>query len=171
MQEVVTNKRWLFSAPIDLSVFLGSAVVSLLLLAVGWQFGFLNDESPDWTWISAVLLIDVAHVWSTSFRVYFDAEEFKRRIWLYVLVPVFGYLIGVALYSESELTFWRVLALLAVFHFVRQQFGWINLYRAKLKEESNITCVTEFGWIAKYCTGLREENLPDFAKCCKYELV
>jgi len=47
MQEVVTNKRWLFSAPIDLSVFLGSAVVSLLLLAVGWQFGFLNDESPD----------------------------------------------------------------------------------------------------------------------------
>ena len=171
MQEVVTNKRWLFSAPIDLSVFLGSAVVSLLLLAVGWQFGFLNDESPDWTWISAVLLIDVAHFWSTSFRVYFDAEEFKCRIWLYVLVPVFGYLIGVALYSESELTFWRVLALLAVFHFVRQQFGWINLYRAKLKEESNITCVTEFGWIAKYCTGLREENLPDFAKCCKYELV
>ena len=39
---------------------------SLLLLAVGWQLGILNDESPDWTWISAVLLIDVAHVWSTS---------------------------------------------------------------------------------------------------------
>jgi len=139
MQVVVTNKRWLFSAPIDLSVFLGSAVVSLILLAIGWQFGFINDDAPDWTWISAVLLIDVAHVWSTSFRVYFDWEEFKRRIWLYVLVPVFGYLIGVALYSESALTFWRVLALLAVFHFIRQQFGWVNLYRTKLKEKSNIT--------------------------------
>lgn len=139
MQEVSINNKWLFSQKIDLSVFLGSAVVSLLLLVIGWQFGFLNEDSPDWTWISAVLLIDVAHVWSTSFRVYFDAEEFRRRIWLYTLVPVFGYAVGVALYSEGDLTFWRVLALLAVFHFVRQQYGWVNLYRAKLGEKSNLT--------------------------------
>ena len=138
--EVATKQNyWLFSAPIDLSVFLGSAVLSLFLLAIGWQLGFLNAESPDWTWISAVLLIDVAHVWSTSFRVYFDAEELKRRFWLYTLVPVFGYAVGVALYSENDLTFWRVLALLAVFHFVRQQYGWVALYRAKLREKSNIT--------------------------------
>ncbi|HEX8290010.1 MAG TPA: hypothetical protein VF556_18660 [Pyrinomonadaceae bacterium] len=139
MKDAVKQNYWLFSRKIDLSVFLGSAVLSLLLLAIGWQLGILNDESPDWTWISAVLLIDVAHVWSTSFRVYFDAEEFKRRIWLYTLVPLLGYVIGVALYSESALTFWRVLALVAVFHFVRQQYGWVNLYRAKLKEKSNAT--------------------------------
>jgi hypothetical protein len=35
---------WLFSREIDLSVFLGSAVVSLILLAVGWQLGILNDD-------------------------------------------------------------------------------------------------------------------------------
>src|SRR5437016_11786734 len=109
---------WLFSSGIDLTVFLGSAVLSLLLLAVGWQLGYLNGESPDWTWVSAVLFIDVAHVWSTSFRVYFDKEEFKRRIWLYVMVPVFGYAIGVALYSEGYLMFWKALAGLAVFHFI-----------------------------------------------------
>ncbi len=130
---------WLFSREVDLSVFLGSAVVSLLLLAVGWHFGILNEESPDWTWITAVLLIDIAHVWSTSFRVYFDAEEFKRRVWLYTLVPVFGYLVGVALYSEGELVFWRALAIVAVFHFVRQQYGWVALYRRKLNETSNLT--------------------------------
>ena len=96
---------WLFSREIDLTVFFGSAVLSLLLLAVGWQAGVLNGDSPEWTWISAVLLIDVAHVWSTSFRVYFDKAEFKRRFWLYLLVPVFGYAIGVALYSEGELAF------------------------------------------------------------------
>src|SRR5205814_8364338 len=38
---------------------------SLVLLAVGWRIGILNGESPDWTWVSAVLLIDVSHVWST----------------------------------------------------------------------------------------------------------
>jgi hypothetical protein len=128
---------WLFSRDIDLTVFLGSAVASLLLLVVGWQVGILNGESPDWTWVSAVLLIDVAHVWSTSFRVYFDTRELKRRIWLYLLVPVFGYAVGVALYSEGSLTFWKVLALLAVYHFVRQQYGWVNLYRRKLKETAN----------------------------------
>lgn len=139
MTKYPPNNRWLFSREIDLSVFLGSAFVSLLLLLLGWQFGILNEDSPDWTWISAVLLIDVAHVWSTSFRVYFDVEEFKRRIALYTLVPVFGYAVGVALYSEGELVFWKILALVAVFHFVRQQYGWVNLYRAKLKENSRVT--------------------------------
>ena len=139
MNEALPQQKWLFSAPVDLAVFLGSAVVSFILLAVGWRLGILNDESPDWTWISAVLLIDVAHVWSTSFRVYFDAQEYRRRIWLYTLVPVFGYAVGVALYSEGELVFWKALALLAVFHFVRQQYGWVNLYRAKLREKSRLT--------------------------------
>lgn len=138
--ENVENKNyWLFSREVDLSVFLGSAVVSLLLLAVGWQIGTLNEDSPDWTWITAVLLIDIAHVWSTSFRVYFDVEEFKRRIWLYTLVPIFGYLIGVALYSEGELFFWRILAIVAVFHFVRQQYGWVALYRRKLGENDRVS--------------------------------
>jgi hypothetical protein len=139
MNEARPQSKWLFSREIDLSVFLGSAVVSLLLLAVGWRMGILDDDSPDWTWITAVLLIDVAHVWSTSFRVYFDAEEFRRRVWLYTLVPVCGYAVGVALYSEGELTFWKALALVAVFHFVRQQYGWVTLYRAKLKEKSRLT--------------------------------
>ena len=125
---------WLFSQNIDLTVFLGSAVLSLSLLAVGWQLGVLNSDSPEWTWISAVLLIDVAHVWSTSFRVYFDKSEFKRQFWLYLLVPIFGYAIGVTLYSESELIFWKTLAAVAVFHFVRQQYGWVALYRRKLNE-------------------------------------
>ena len=130
---------WLFSRNIDLSVFLGSAVAAMVLLAVGWQIGVLDEVSPEWTWVTAVLLIDVAHVWSTSFRVYFDTEEFKRRFWLYLLVPVFGYAVGVALYSEGELTFWRVLAFVAVFHFVRQQYGWVALYRKKLGETESRT--------------------------------
>ncbi|MBK9163250.1 MAG: hypothetical protein IPM21_04955 [Acidobacteria bacterium] len=134
-----TGTPWLFSRGIDLTVFLGSAVVSLLLLAVGWQLGILDEASPEWTWITAILLIDVAHVWSTSFRVYFDIEEYKRRFWLYTLVPVFGYAVGVALYSEGERIFWKALAIIAVFHFVRQQYGWVALYRRKAGESERWT--------------------------------
>lgn len=123
---------WLFSSRLDLGVFLGSGLASLALLAIGWQFGLLDAETPDWAWISLVLMIDVAHVWSTAFRVYFDKAEFRRRFWLYLLVPIFGYALGVVLYSEGDLVFWRVLAAIAVFHFVRQQWGWVALYRRKL---------------------------------------
>ena len=139
MNPTLSQSKWLFSPSVDLGVFLGSAMVSILLLVIGARIGVLQDESPDWTWIAAVLMIDVAHVWATSFRVYFDLDELKKRVWLYTLVPFFGYFVGVALYSESALTFWRILAYLAVFHFVRQQYGWVALSRAKAKETSNLT--------------------------------
>ncbi len=162
--EVVNKKQyWLFSAPIDLSVFLGSALVSLLLLAIGWQYQLLNEDSPDWTWVSLVLLIDVAHVWGSAFRVYFDIEEIKRRVWLYALVPVFGYAVGVALYSEGSLTFWRTLAIVAVFHFVRQQYGWVKLYRAKLGETGNAAKWIDYAAIhlaAIYPLAFWMTNLP-----------
>jgi hypothetical protein len=126
---------WLFSPRVDLGVFLGSAIASLLLLWVGARAGALYDETPDWAWVPAVLLIDVAHVYATGFRVYLDADELRRRAWLYGLTPALGYIIGVALYSEGDLLFWRALAYLAVFHFVRQQYGWVALYRARMREQ------------------------------------
>lgn len=129
---------WLFSRRVDLWVFLGSAVVSLLALWVGSLMGVLYDDTPDWAWIPAVLLIDVAHVYSTAFRVYFDKQEFKRRPYLYSIVPLIGFGVGVALYSEGELVFWRSLAYIAVFHFVRQQYGWVALYRAKAGERDRL---------------------------------
>jgi len=128
---------WLFSASTDITVFLGSAIVSLLALWVGARAGVLYGDSPDWAWVPAVLLIDVAHVWATSFRVYLDPAERKRRPWLYTLVPVVGFMLGVALYSQGELVFWRALAYVAVFHFVRQQYGWVALYRAKAGERDS----------------------------------
>lgn len=129
---------WLFSRNTDLSVFLGSALASLALLWLGYRLGVLHDSTPDWAWIPMILLIDVAHVYSTAFRTYFDPQELRRRPFLYALVPVIGLAIGVALYSEGELIFWRALAYAAVFHFVRQQYGWVALYRSKAGETGQL---------------------------------
>src|SRR5215210_7604824 len=126
-----SGSRWLFSPRVDVCVFGGSALVSLLLLWVGARAGVLEGDSPDWAWVPAVLLVDVAHVYATAFRVYFDAEELRRRLSLYVLAPAIAFVMSVALYSEGEALFWRALAYLAVFHFVRQQYGWVALYRAR----------------------------------------
>jgi hypothetical protein len=128
---------WLFDAVTDLSMFAGSAAVALLLLAVGHQFQWLSNDTPDWLWIAAVLLIDVAHVYATGFRVYFDRHERQRRPWLYLLTPLLAFVLGAAVHSEDARLFWRLLAYLAVFHFVRQQYGWVALYRAKAGEETH----------------------------------
>ncbi len=125
---------WLFSARVDLGVFLGSALLSLTLLAVGGAMGILHRDTPGWAWVSMILLIDVAHVYATGFRVYFDRAELARRPGLYFGVPLLAFLVGLALYALGGQVFWRVLAYLAVFHFIRQQYGWVALYRAKAQE-------------------------------------
>ncbi|MGB8507822.1 MAG: hypothetical protein WCD76_05420 [Pyrinomonadaceae bacterium] len=133
-----TKEWWLFSPRVDVCVFTGSAVLSLVALWVGARAGVLDKDAPDWAWVPAVLLVDVAHVYATAFRVYFDVGELRRRPWLYALAPLVALSLGVALYSEGEALFWRSLAYLAVFHFVRQQYGWVALYRARMGERGRV---------------------------------
>lgn len=133
-----TSRYWLFSPVADVAAFGGSTLLALILLWLGGRWGLLTQDAPEWAWITGVLLIDVAHVHATNYKVYFDLAELRRRPYLYALAPLIGYTVGVALYSETALTFWRVLAYLAVFHFVRQQYGWVRLYRARAGETDKL---------------------------------
>ncbi len=123
---------WLVSARWDLWVFGGSALLAFGLLAIGELTGILHSVTPPWAWIATILFVDVAHVWSTAYRVYLDPDELRRRPALYSGIPVAAYVAGVLLYTSSSGLFWRTLAYLAVFHFVRQQYGWMALYRRRL---------------------------------------
>jgi hypothetical protein len=131
------DRRWLFSAPIDLTVFGGSAALALALVALGPILGAGRD-TPEWSWVVGILLVDVAHVWSTAFVVYLDPVEWRRRPALYGLTPVACFAVGVVLYQWGPGTFWRAIAYLAVFHFVRQQYGWVMLYRARNGEHGRL---------------------------------
>jgi hypothetical protein len=124
------EKRWLFSKPLDLALFGGTAVVALVLVALAPAMG-IGSDAPEWSWITGVLLVDVAHVWSTAFVVYLDPIEIKRRPLLYGLTPLAMFVVGIGLYAWGPGPFWRFIAYLAVFHFIRQQYGWVMLYRAR----------------------------------------
>jgi hypothetical protein len=133
------TSRWLFSAPLDLAVFGGTAVIALALVALGPSLGAVaGHDAPEWSWTSGVLLVDVAHVWSTAFVVYLDPAERQRRPGLYAGAPIAAFAIGVALYAWGETPFWRAIAYLAVFHFVRQQYGWVMMYRARIGESDRL---------------------------------
>ena len=135
--------RWLVSPRWDLAVFGGSGLLALALLAWGAATGALGQATPAWAWILTVVLVDVAHVWSTAYRVYADPEELRRRPGLYYGVPLAAYAGGVLLYSMSSAIFWRTLAYVAVFHFVRQQYGWVALYRRRLGSGGRIDRVLD----------------------------
>ena len=123
--------RWLVSPGFDLSLIIGPP-----LLAVALALGSRPAELPGWGWLIFVVFIDVAHVYSSLYRTYFDPTEFSRRRSLYVLTPLACLSVGVVLYSLGELVFWRILAYVAIFHFVRQQYGFIMVYRHRMGERS-----------------------------------
>src|SRR5262249_56954114 len=64
---------------------------------------------------------------------------------LYALVPIGGFVAGVLLFTQGEAVFWRVLAYVAVFHFVRQQAGWVLLYRARAGERDRLGRALDLG--------------------------
>lgn len=129
---------WLFSARIDLAAFGGSALAAFVALAIGSVTGVLHSDTPDWAWVPAVLMIDVAHVYLTTFRVYLDPFERRRRPWLYALTPIASFAVLAWIHRYGDDVFWRALAYAAVFHFVRQQRGWVALYRARAGDRTRL---------------------------------
>ncbi|MBI5246928.1 MAG: hypothetical protein HY923_07080 [Elusimicrobia bacterium] len=122
----MTTRRWLHSPAFDLGWFAGPPL--LAALAVLLIPALRAPDTPPWGWLLFVVFIDVGHVYATLYRTYLDPEEFPRRRALYVYLPLACWVAGALLYRASPLAFWRALAYLAVFHFVRQQYGFMRAY-------------------------------------------
>ncbi|MFI5300086.1 MAG: hypothetical protein ACHREM_18520 [Polyangiales bacterium] len=121
---------WLFGRRVDLGVFVGAPLVAIVIALIASVAGV--HEPPSWALLALVICVDVAHVHGTLFRVYLDGAEVRRRPWLYVGAPFALYAFGACLYATfGAHGFWRLLAYVAVFHFIRQQVGWVALYRSK----------------------------------------
>jgi len=120
---------WIYSKKFDLCAIIGPPVaITAIVLAFGSRLATLT--APTWLWILLVLGIDVAHVYSSLFRTYFDKEEFQRRKTLYLVVPAACWILGVGIYAASgPQLFWSCVAYFAIYHFVRQQYGFLMLYR------------------------------------------
>jgi len=129
---------WIWGRWIDLSVFGGSAALALVLVGLSSLLADEGGSLPPWGWLIFVVAVDVAHVHTTLFRTYFDRDELRRRRALYIAVPIACYAAGLALHLVSHLAFWRALAYLAVLHFIRQQIGWVAIYRARAGERSKL---------------------------------
>ncbi len=122
------SQPWLSSPSWDSLLIISPAFLSAL---VALLFKSQLDNSqymPLWAWVSFVLVVDVAHVYATLFRTYFNERSFVENKPLLLLIPLVCWTGGWLLYSFNDIYFWRALAYLAVFHFIRQQYGFVALY-------------------------------------------
>jgi hypothetical protein len=126
--------RWLVSARFDVGFFVAPALVSVAVLWLSPAELLTRDDLPVWAWLLLIPMIDVSHVYASLYRTYFDRAEFRRRQALYSTVPAAAFVVATLLYSVDPRLFWRLLAYVAVWHFVRQQYGFLALYRHRCGE-------------------------------------
>jgi len=128
------TQPWIGKPLTDILFILLPPFACLLVIAL-FPGLFENSKGiPDASWVILILLIDVAHVYSTLYRTYFDPAAFKKQRTILLAIPFIGFIAGVLLYSISPLLFWRLLAYVAVFHFIRQQYGFMRVYSRKEKK-------------------------------------
>jgi hypothetical protein len=151
------TQPWIFSPRFDLSLIIGPAIfITAMVLIFNQQIQSVG-EMPLWIWFVLVIGIDAGHVYSTIFRTYLDRDELNKRATLYTLVPLLAWISGCFLYSIDALLFWRVLAYFAVFHFVRQQYGFMMIYarvdakKFKILDQAAIYLATIYPLIYWHC--------------------
>ncbi|WP_291151199.1 hypothetical protein [Flavobacterium sp. UBA7680] len=126
------EQPWIHKAKTDLLFIIGPSffVLAIIFIFQDYITAIENDYSF-YTWLFLIVFIDVAHVYATLFKTYFVKEEFQKDKKRLILLPVICFSIGLILFSFGSLVFWSFLAYVAVFHFIRQQYGFMRLYARK----------------------------------------
>lgn len=121
------SQPWLGNPTVESIFILSPALLPVAVIFV-FQDYFSSHDVSTWWWVALVLCVDVSHVYSTLFRLYWDKETFTTYKHLLLIIPVAALMVGFSLHYYDDMLFWRILAYVAVFHFVRQQYGFMRLY-------------------------------------------
>lgn len=122
------RQPWIHSPFVDLTFI---CLPVFLALAAVIAFPILRDpsfEMPLALYVLVVLGLDVCHVYSTLYRTYFDSDEFRAHRRLYLGIPALWIVSGLSIFHYANDLFWVVVTYAAVFHFVRQQYGFFMIY-------------------------------------------
>lgn len=133
------TQPWIHKAKTDSIFILAPAfvVVAIVMIFQDW-LAQIEDDYSFYTWLFLIVFIDVAHVYATLFKTYFVSSEFAKRKTLLIALPIICFIIGCILFSFGSAVFWSALAYVAVFHFIRQQYGFMRLYaRKEIKTKTN----------------------------------
>ena len=119
--------RYFFSLHLDIFAFLSFLPLFFLDSVVAD-----SEQGAAWSTINFALiglvLVDGSHIYTTTLVTYFDRKHNLSTRRLFYLVPV-AVLLGLStvLMFFGIKVFFMLISYLAIFHFMRQQFGWMKL--------------------------------------------
>ncbi|MFW0737626.1 hypothetical protein [Flavobacterium sp. T12S277] len=133
------EQPWIHKAKTDSLFIIGPSFFVLAIIFVFQNYiTSIGNNYSFYTWLFLIVFIDVAHVYATLFKTYFVKSEFQKDRKRLILLPVICFLTGLVLFSFGSLVFWSFLAYVAVFHFIRQQYGFMRLY-ARKEEKTRVS--------------------------------
>ena len=151
------KQPWIRTAATDSILIL---LPPFAVLAAIFMFPDFWDDAAEqysfYTWLFLIVFIDVAHVYATIFKTYLAPAEYRARKKLLLLLPAISFVAGFVLFLLGSRVFWTTLAYVAVFHFIRQQYGFMRLYsRNEIKTPAgslidNVTIYSAAGYPMLY---------------------
>lgn len=130
------HNNWIHSARFDWWWFIAPMLLPPVIVLF-FPVDFLNNQREDifpWSWILLVLTIDVAHVYSTIYKTYLNPQGKQKHRMKLLIFPLVVWMVGAMIYSIGSKLFWSCVAYFAVYHFIRQQYGFFRLYSIKRPE-------------------------------------
>jgi hypothetical protein len=134
MSSASRPQPWIHSSAVDSAFIIAPAIVATLAALAVTGSGHASAGVSLWSWALLVIGIDVAHVYSTLYRTYLDPIERRALSGWLIATPLAAWIAGVLLHTWSAAAFWTMLAYAAVFHFVRQQYGFLMLYARRERD-------------------------------------
>ncbi|TRW26394.1 hypothetical protein FMM05_03165 [Flavobacterium zepuense] len=134
---------WIHKAKTD-SLFIllpPFVILAVVFLCQPWLQD-LEQRYSFYTWLFFVVFIDVAHVYATLFKTYLVPDAFREKKQLLIALPIICFFIGLLLFLLGSKVFWVTLAYVAVFHFIRQQYGFMRLY-ARFEPKTKFNIITD----------------------------
>lgn len=125
------KQAWLYSPPLELLFIIAPAFLSVAALFLLPESLLNKSINPIW-WIVLILFMDVGHVYSTLYKSYFNKVAMAQHKQLFIFIPILSFTIAFLLLQFGVKIFWMGMAYLAVFHFIRQQYGFVKVYQRKL---------------------------------------
>lgn len=134
---------WIINKAQDIIWIILPGILPLFLLLLFPAYFQQQQEVNLLWWLLLVVFVDVAHVYSTVFRFVWEKDTWQHYRQHLIWIPLISFAFGFVLFQYDAFIFWRVLAYVAVFHFVRQQFGFFRLYGRKEKQSSSLSRLVE----------------------------
>ncbi len=142
LEDAATRRSpWLVSASFDLLWFFGGGALSLLAIALALYAG-VPMALLFWVWL---LGFDGPHMMAAFTRTYADRQAWRTRRGL-LLVTLLAFLVGPvclvvdrALGTDTFTGFLGLATLYGLYHVIRQHYGFIALYSAKVGQRDPLT--------------------------------